>query len=437
MEQILQWVVLFLSTFVYFSIQAVFTLLLFNRKIEKTSVILFALINSIVRSLLASVAQYIGFVYLFFYVASAILTFKYVLKLKLLLSICATSILLVLSSILEFGTITIFTISFGNKFDYSKWQDTFILGAAGRNVGNLLLLIITLFLHYFKMKINLPKDINRKRMFGIIVNTSVVALMVVPNMLFLVHEISFIPIELIELNGISILALFVTGLYNSIKSGELEAKKEEAEFLKLYTNALNESIEGLRGFKHDYNNVIQSIGGYLSLNDLAGLKKYYKQINNESIKVNSLLPLNNYIKNNPALYGLLLSKITLAEVKDVQFMVNISTEIDLQNIRIYDFCKVLGILLDNAFEAALESEKKYVELLVKNVYGKKAVMLEIINSFSGNIPIEKIFDNGFTTKTNHSGFGLWEVKKILARYSNCSLKTFVNENIFVQQLEIL
>ena len=120
----------------------------------------------------------------------------------------------------------------------------------------------------------------------------------------------------------------------------------------------------------------------------------------------------------------------------MQFIINIIDEYNIEKIKIYDLCKILGILLDNALEAAYESSKKYVELSISKG-SQNAIVIEIINSHAGELNKDKIFENGYTTKPGHSGFGLWEVKKIIERNKNCSLKTSVTDMLFTQKFEIV
>lgn len=87
----------------------------------------------------------------------------------------------------------------------------------------------------------------------------------------------------------------------------MEYLKQCIEFEKQYTSTLNDMLFSLRGFKHDYNNMLQVIDGYILSNDLEGLKKFHSQMMSESRKINNITPLNSYIKDNPAIYGLILS----------------------------------------------------------------------------------------------------------------------------------
>lgn len=97
-------------------------------------------------------------------------------------------------------------------------------------------------------------------------------------------------------------------------------------------------------------------------------------------------------------------------------------------IPLMDFCILLGNLMDNAIEAAMQCEnKKTVELKIKQQ--KNHISIHIRNSYSGQL-IEK--NNRFmTTKTdkiNH-GIGLKSIGRIVKKY-NGNINFERNDNLF-------
>ena len=104
---------------------------------------------------------------------------------------------------------------------------------------------------------------------------------------------------------------------------------------------------------------------------------------------------------------------------------------------IYEFAKILGILLDNAIEAARESEEKIINLTFRREHNKHRDIVLIENSYSNkDINIDEIYQKGFSEKENHTGLGLWEIHKYLSRNTNLNLYTSKNHDFFSQQLEI-
>ena len=53
-----------------------------------------------------------------------------------------------------------------------------------------------------------------------------------------------------------------------------------------------------------------------------------------------------------------------------------------------------------------------------------------------NINTDKIFEKGVSGKKDHTGLGLWEIRKILNKTANANLFTSKDEKYFKQQIEI-
>lgn len=107
--------------------------------------------------------------------------------------------------------------------------------------------------------------------------------------------------------------------------------------------------------------------------------------------------------------------------------VNINVSIPENILPAFDINMILGNLLENAIEAARQSEEKSLEVLI---YYKQGVMtIEIKNSFAGELRRNQ---QGFLTtkeaKENH-GIGLKSVKHIVEKYDGL-LKIETQENLF-------
>ena len=64
-------------------------------------------------------------------------------------------------------------------------------------------------------------------------------------------------------------------------------------------------------------------------------------------------------------------------------------------------------------------------------------IISIENSYNNkDVDTSSIFEKGNTSKENHTGMGLWEVKQILNRNNNINLTTTKTEKYFKQNLEI-
>lgn len=433
----LQTFILSLTGWLQMGVQGAFILVIFNRKINWKRLLIFSVTVGLVsQGMRLALPEYLGVLNLAVYVGVMTLSMYFLFQLKIYESILAVCLTIVMSAFAEYASVSLAQAVLQNGFDSFMANNSFPTVLLKQNLATVFAVVVALALAYYKFRIVLPADIKRDRLLGILANGLVTVIVIVPNILYFLNNHFEVSIGIVGFNSISILIMFGLSVFNTFKQGELESKKQEVEFQKQYIDTLNNVVDGLRGFKHDYNNMVQVIGGYLALNDLEGLKKYHFHMQKESTIINSVMPINEYLKDNPALYGLILSKFTYSEVKNVIFRSNISSNISFTNINMYDFCKVLGILLDNAIEAATESDKKQVELYIHEHSEIFGVVVEVSNTYSGVIDQEDIFKNGFTTKKDHSGFGLWEVKKIVTKYNTWSLKTKIESPYFTQQITI-
>jgi len=220
----------------------------------------------------------------------------------------------------------------------------------------------------------------------------------------------------------------------------LKMKKEKylIEDLQNSNRRLQRNYDNIRSFKHDFNNIMQAMGGYIALNDMNGLKKMYNSIVEECQDINDAQSINENVINNPALYHLINHKYE--ETKELGINMKVQVLIDLRKINVSDFdlCRILGILIDNAIEASSECDEKLISIkfLHDNLNNRDLIIIE--NSYKNSlIDINKIYEKGFSSKKmklNH-GLGLWKVKQILRRNKNMNIYT-ARDDLFKQQLEI-
>lgn len=96
---------------------------------------------------------------------------------------------------------------------------------------------------------------------------------------------------------------------------------------------------------------------------------------------------------------------------------------------------MLGIYIDNAIEASLETEKK--EIKFNMVKEPKHVAVIIMNSFvDSGLTIGRMEKEGVSSKGENRGVGLSNVRKILSGYPKVYKTTYIEDRYFVQKLEI-
>lgn len=295
-------------------------------------------------------------------------------------------------------------------------------------------LLIACVLSLLKEHKNINLQFNN-RFIGI--NIAFVALLLIPNVMFYVTNRYNYPASLLIYNIFANIILVILSIYNTYKYIKLEHTEMELKNSEMYNKSLTELVDSIRIFKHDYNNVVHAIGGYIATNDINGLKKYYTGLVKESKRVNQLESITPDKINEPSIYGLFASKYQIAESKYIEF--NFESMINYQelNMPVYDFGKILGVLLDNAIEAAEECDEKKINVSFRKNKKTGIQLLTIENTYKDkNIDIEKLFEKNYSTKNRNSGIGLWEVKNIVSKNKNVSLNTTKNDTFFKQELYI-
>ena len=236
---------------------------------------------------------------------------------------------------------------------------------------------------------------------------------------------------------ISLIAYFFISMYSLTKTTELQITEQNLEEAQLYNKSLKILHDNVRAFKHDFSNIVQAIGGYIGTNDMEGLKTYYSQLLGDCQKVNNLYTLSPEVINNPAIYSLLTSKYHKADELGIKINLEVFLNLNELNMKIYEFTRALGILMDNAIEAASECDEKIINVEIRKDFKVNRQLLIIENTYKEkDVDLDKIYEKGYSSKPNNTGLGLWEVRQIMKKNNNLNLYTTKNDEFFNQQLEI-
>lgn len=247
----------------------------------------------------------------------------------------------------------------------------------------------------------------------------------------------YFPLCILFLSIFSLIAYFSISVYSLYKNAKLEVAMKDLENSKLYNKTLSILYDNIRAFKHDFNNIVQAIGGYVATKDLEGLEKYYSQLLDDCQRVNNLTTLNPEVINNPSIFSILASKYHFADENGIKINLEVFLDLNTINMKIYELTRVLGILLDNSIEASSECEEKVINVIFRKDFNSPRQLIIIENTYKNkDIDTEKIFEKDFTTKERNTGLGLWEVRKILKKNTNLNLFTSKTNEYFRQQLEI-
>ena len=225
-------------------------------------------------------------------------------------------------------------------------------------------------------------------------------------------------------------------LHMGKKEEKYKHEQIELKNLREYTENLEKLYTDMRRFRHDYINIISSISAFIEEEDYEGLEEYF----NENIQaVNKTMNRNNYklglLKNInlQEVKGLISAKVLRAQELGIDVIIDITEVVDNVDMDKIDLVRCLGILLDNAIEASMESDSKKMNVaLIKK---DRSVIIVISNTYGENmLPIGKMFKEGISTKGDNRGLGLSNLKRILDNYENISLDTYIEDEQFVQEI---
>jgi len=301
----------------------------------------------------------------------------------------------------------------------------------------LIIIIFIIILKNYKFKIKLNMEFDKKTLTIIFINLFLGILTLMIQTFMTVYYYNTVPIVFTLFNFALLFAYFFTSFYSLTRAMKLNITTRNLENAENYNNSLTILYDNVRGFKHDFDNMVNIIGGYIQVNDINGLKKYYSSLQKDCSKVKNVQMLNPNIINNPGIYNLIVSKYKKASDLNVSINFEFFFDFNKLHMPIYEFSRILGILLDNAIESAEECEDKEINLIFRESRKQQVQIIIIENTYlNKNIDTSKIYEKGISGKQNHTGIGLWEVNRIITNYNNIVLKTSKDDKYFKQELQI-
>lgn len=290
---------------------------------------------------------------------------------------------------------------------------------------------------HFNFNIALFETMNKKSK-TIVLTNCILAIIVIVSQFYLINFYSTnLPLIVTLLNIFSLIAYFIISFISFTKINQLEETEMNLQETKLYNKTLTILHDNIRSFRHDFANIVSGIGGYVQTNDLEGLKNYYSQLLEDCQNTNNLSALTPELINNPAIYNVLATKYHKADEQGIKINLEVFLDLNTLKIKIYDFTRILGILMDNAIEATKECNEKVINLIIRNEQNKNRQVVIIENTYKNkDVNLDLIFDKGVTSKPGNTGLGLWKVREILKKNENLNLFTTKNNEYFRQQFEM-
>jgi len=254
------------------------------------------------------------------------------------------------------------------------------------------------------------------------------------------YDLSILHIFFIFTVVFALLAFISIYIYSKTVKNKYEQKrlKSEMEIQKRYTEKVETLYEEMRALHHDYRNLLFGFQGYLEDKDWDGATNYYEE---NMARVSQTLDKADFgtsqLKNLKvsAVKGLMSAKIMSAQTHGVEIKVECTEPITEIDMDVVDFCKCLGILLDNAIEEVLHlADKKVAVAFMKE---EDHIWIVVSNPCRSELPTVKLlFKKGYSTKGEGRGLGLSNFAEIVNKQSNAQRETHRQGNVFNQHLKI-
>lgn len=359
----------------------------------------------------------------------------FIFKTKLLKAIIAQIIPIIIGFIIETIFSNMYFLLFNASNENTITIPLFRLSFALINYSSVFILYKICKSH--NINITILDSMDKKSKLLLFINSCFMLLSIALQTFLVSFYLDNLPIYISLISIAVLVGYYITNLYSIIKTTKLQLTEEVLEQTKQYNKTLSILYDNIRCFKHDYTNMITTLGGYIQSKDLDGLEKYYIQILDDFSRVNNLSILSPEAINNPAIYSLLTNKYYISTELGISMNIEVFIDFNKINMKIYEFTKILGILLDNAIEASKDCKTKIINIRICNDFKNNRQLLIVENSYSNkDVDTEKIYEKGFSSKPNNTGLGLWETRQILKRNNNLNLFTSKDKSFFKQQLEI-
>ena len=402
-----------------------------NIKVTKFNIITVLLISSILYTL--NNLYIYGTIKTLIVCIIHVLVFKYIFKInwpKAILLTIMYAIVIIIPDLIELFAVTEI-LGLSRDFLYNNY--------AGSVLGNITICLLFIMITYALRKllrkiINTRISSNKK-----IILLSILTLICVGLFFYtLIKEFRFSDNIVIYLVSMLVLTSVLFSLVKqTIDNYKLTNEYDKLlEFMTTYEN----EIEKQRILRHETKNEFLIIKGKIQdkekdkeiINYIDEILKEKIEVKQEEYAKFGYLPAN-------GIKGLCYLKTQEAQDKKINTSINISKRIknsSIYNLNIKEqreLGKLLGVILDNAIEASINSKDKILGIEAYLINGE----CQIIISNSYNIEeLNDYKDNKHTTKGKNRGHGLLLVKYIINNSKIFNLETNITDNLYVQKIVI-
>lgn len=184
----------------------------------------------------------------------------------------------------------------------------------------------------------------------------------------------------------------------------------------------------LRAQRHDFMNHLQVVHSLIEMDEYRSASEYIEKVYTDIQKVNRIMKT-----SNAAVNALLQAKLLTCEKHGISVGLNVTTQLKNLKIEAWEFCRILGNLIDNAVYA-LSDKQGEKNISIELSEDLKNYCFKVSNNGTPIPPelLDKIFEPGFTTKgESGEGMGLAICREILENYGGAiSVSSGADSTVF-------
>ena len=231
------------------------------------------------------------------------------------------------------------------------------------------------------------------------------------------------------------LVVYLAQWFDAVR--KMEAQQGVIAQQQLYEQELEAIRREVRAFRHDYKNMLAGLSQQAGAGETEALCAALSELDaGFDRRIGEKIQVSTQVGNLriPQVRSLLLSKLTAMGERGVDCRLEVLYPVERVGMDVWDFVRCLGILLDNAAEAALETETPWVEIVL--LAQGEALSLRVSNPYAGRIDPVKMWEEGWSTKGEGRGLGLPGYQRILEEYRNAGSAASWAGDVFVQDLTV-
>ncbi|QSX05817.1 GHKL domain-containing protein [Sedimentibacter sp. zth1] len=214
---------------------------------------------------------------------------------------------------------------------------------------------------------------------------------------------------------------------------ELIRSKNDFDTINNYIAGVEKTASQLKKQEHEHNNELITIKALAQENNTQQIIELIENIckNKNKNKISANIGLDKIHDN--ILKSLIMHKINSTNSLGLKTEVFIREKINPINVSPKDLTNIIGIIMDNAIEGAINSNQKYISILMDNDEEDEEMNITIANTYKDS---PTIYQKGVSTKGSLRGNGLSILSEIEDENDRIRISTEITEELFIQDVFI-